>query len=55
MMRARALAVLAVAGAGCIVAGFYLWAGLPAALIVGGVVAVVTGLLVDGGNGSGAG
>lgn len=54
MMRARALSVLAVAGAGCVVAGCYLWLGLAAALIVGGLGAVAAGLLVDAGNGTGA-
>jgi len=40
--------VLAVsAGLGCVIAGVYLLSGLAVALIVGGGLSVVAGLLVD--------
>lgn len=45
----RALATLTTIGAGCVVAGVYLWFGIAAALIVGGLAAVSAGLLVDDG------
>ena len=45
---AALLPVLAVsAGLGCVIAGVYLLSGLAVALIVGGGLSVVAGLLVD--------
>lgn len=41
------LALLVVAGAGCVLAGVYLLLGLAATLIVGGLTAAVAGLLVE--------
>lgn len=46
----RALTLLAVVGVGCVVAGVYLWLGVAAALITGGVAAAATGLLADDGS-----
>lgn len=53
MMRARALILLAVVSVGSVLAGAYLWLGLPAALIIGGVVGLACALLADSGNGTG--
>lgn len=43
------LAAIALVGVGCVIAGVLLWLGLAAALIVGGVAAVVFALMVDAG------
>lgn len=45
-MRERVTDVLEIAGVASIVAGFGLWLGLAAALIVGGVLAVAVSFLV---------
>lgn len=41
------LGLLVVAGAGCVLAGVYLLAGLPWALVAGGAAAVAFGLTKD--------
>ena len=48
-MRRRTLPLLIIIGAGCVVAGVYLRFGAWLALVVGGVAAVVAGLVVDDG------
>lgn len=50
MKKTLTLGLLTLAGAAAVVAGVYLWLGLAAALIAGGVAAVATGLLVDDGS-----
>jgi len=46
-MSKRIPGVLVAVGAGSVVAGVFLWLGLAAALVVGGLALAVLGLLVD--------